>query len=174
MRPEAEYIAQRAIKAPGTMVYAYQRGDDVPAGAVENWELSVGDDGDVLPVNTGIIPRPADDASRGEWEGYVIGQGTNTEDARAMSLDELRDAYAEGDAEQPATVLPDPTNPQRPADSEKKAAWISYVEAKGADSAWANASDTTKADLMNWEPSNKADIVPGDTVAVAASDLANG
>lgn len=178
MRPPADYRAQRAIQAPGTMVYAFQRGDDVPAASVENWELTVGEDGDVLPVNADVIPRPEDDAERAAWEAYVIGQGTDTTDARAMSLDDLRSTYDADSAEQPVTVPDDGAT--RPADSDKKALWIDYVVASGGDPGWANADGTTKADLMNWQNDKRVDSGPdpelasGDPVAEHAGDLANG
>lgn len=185
MRPDPDYIAQRAIRAPGTMVYGFQRGQDVPASTVENWDLVIGEDGDVLPVNTGVVARPAVDSDdRAAWEGYVIGQGTSTADARAMSLDDLRAAYDPADAEEPVRALPDATRPQRPADSDKKAVWVDYAIATGADSGWANASDTTKADLMNYQNDRRVDAGPdpelgnpgqsGDPIAEHASDLANG
>jgi hypothetical protein len=179
MQENFEYIAQRGIKAPGTMVWAYQRGDGVPTGAVENWELAVGEDGDVLPVNTGVVARPEDDADRTAWEAYVIGQGTSTDEARAMSLDDLRGTY-DPDDDQPVRSLTDSGSPQRPADSDKKAAWVAYVTAMGADESWANASDTTKADLMNWQNDRRIDSGPepaassGDPIAENAGELANG
>lgn len=178
MRPPVDYVAQRAIQAPGTMVYAFQRGDDVPAASVENWELSVGEDGDVLPVNADVIPRPEDDAERAAWEAYVIGQGTDTADARAMSLDDLREAYDADTAEQPVTAPAD--GPRRPADGDVKAEWIAYAVAIGADRGWANDSATTKANLMNYQNDKRVDSGPdpelasGDPVAEHAGNLANG
>jgi hypothetical protein len=47
---------------------------------------------------------------------------------------------------------PAPEPPERPADSALKADWVDYAVAAGADYEWAHAKDTTKDDLIAWEP----------------------
>jgi hypothetical protein len=47
---------------------------------------------------------------------------------------------------------PAPEPPERPADSALKADWVDYAVKAGADYEWAHAKDTTKDDLMGFEP----------------------
>lgn len=42
--------------------------------------------------------------------------------------------------------------PDRPAESARKPEWVEWAIAAGADPAWANSDDTTKADLIAWQP----------------------
>lgn len=175
------FVALVPLRAPGTMVYGFQRGDGVPEGTVTAWELEVGVD--VAPLNTGAVPRPEDDADRAQWEAYAIGQGVDAEQARAASLDELRETpepETQDNGDQAAILpLPDPTaGPVRPDADAKKAEWVTYTKEVGADATWADDRSTTKADLMDFEP--KSDAVTsepvttppiGDTVAENASEL---
>lgn len=174
MQTNDEYEALTDIQAPGTMVFAYRTGDGVPASAVDNWELRVGEQ--VRPRNTGVIPRPADDADRRAWEAYAIGQGMATEDAQAASLEDLRAAYPETDDEPEVRDLPSPTD--RPADGDVKADWVRWAVASGADETWATDKGTTKAELMDWTPPDRSDRGPdpevGDPVALSATQQANG
>lgn len=171
MKTPGDYIAQKRIGAPGTMVAAYQAGDEVTADVVEAWGLSVPDQ--VKPVDGYEAPRPAEESTdRAAWEAYVMGQGTLLEDARAASLGELRGLY--DPPERPAHEVADaavaagqvqPIPPDEPAPAPRpeplprpnagalKSAWVEYVESAGADPGWASADTTTKDDLMGWEPS---------------------
>lgn len=175
------FIALRALRIPGTMAWGFQPGDGVPQATVDNWGLEIGVD--VMPRDTGVVPRPADDADRSEWEAYAIGQGMDPETARNASLSELK-GIPEPDPEEPPQPLPDPNAPpERPAPDALKADWIAYVVAMGADETWANDRSTTKADLQDYEP--KRDFPPagtdtvvtppanGDTVAEQATDIQN-
>ena len=52
-------------------------------------------------------------------------------------------------ASDPANT-PAADGPDRPAESAKKAEWVTYVIAAGAPEEWARDDDTTKADLIAW------------------------
>lgn len=167
-----EYEALQKIQAPGTLVIAYQPGDPVLADVVTEWGLT---EDQVKPVEGYTPPRPDEESGdRALWEAYVVGQGTNLDDARAASLDELKAMYeAPPEPEIPAWEINDARETQerveaaassatpvdagapavvdRPADSANKADWIVYVISHGGDSEWANASSTTKGDLQAWQ-----------------------
>ncbi len=169
-----DFIAQKRIARPGTYVAGYQAGDPVPAQVVKDWELVVGDDGDVQIADDYQAPRPVEDSNdRASWEAYVVGQGTTLEDARAASLPELRGMYPAPPApETPAwqvndatggatpvtaAVVPTPSaapevSVERPADNALKAEWVEYVVQAGGNSDWARDPSTKKDDLMAWEP----------------------
>lgn len=161
-----EYTALHGIAAPGTSVYGYQRGAAVSAGVVESWDLIVGEandpDADVvagdLPADTPaevLVPRPDEGANRAAWEGYAIANGVPAGAAAEMAIEDLQ-AVGTGEALVAAGLM-------RPADSAPKSEWIQFVLALGADEAWAKAA--TKADLQAY------DVRPGDTVAMAATEL---
>jgi hypothetical protein len=170
MRENFPYVALRPIKQPGTLLTPYHAGDGMPASAVDDWELVVGED--VMPTNTKVIPRPEGDASRAEWEAFAIGQGWNSADAADATLTELRKIPAPDD-QTAAEPLPDPTAPPaRPDESAAKSEWITYVVSQGADEEWANTRSTTKADLMAYEASDTRR--PADEVADAVDEQANG
>lgn len=168
----SEYVALVPIQAPGTLVMAYRPGDPVAADVVTEWGL--GED-QVRPEADYEAPRPVEDSEdRAAWEAYVIGQGTSVEDARAASLEDLRDMYeppaepetpvwvlndeketqervaAAGSAATPVSAPVPVSDPDRPADSAVKADWVAYVIDQGGDRAWAEDSSTTKEDLKNW------------------------
>lgn len=168
----SEYYALRSLGAPGTLSYGYHRGDVVEAPVVENWGLVLDEDvsteqpgTDAPAVRTG--ERPGPEATRADWEAYAIANGMDADRAREVSQDELEDVQ-QADAER--------VDSDRPSDSAKKADWIAYVVANGGDETWANASDTTKADLQGWM--NQGGSLPapdeGDPVAVDANNRANG
>ncbi len=142
--------ALRTIHIPGTLAAGYQRGHFLPDSVAESWGLVEGEDyatempGDDDPGPVAVA-RPADDSDRGAWVAYAISQGADPDEAREMQLSELMDAYPE------LTPDGDPM-PERPAESAKKAEWVEFVIAAGADEEWARSSDTTKADLQEWEP----------------------
>lgn len=160
MKLPGDYTALERIGTPGNpWVTGYQPGDDVPAGAVENWALEVGKQ--VALNETYQPPRPAEDSdNRATWEAYVIGQGTDLDAARAASLDDLRGLYeAPAEPAPQPVIVPDDVQPagtERPADGALKAAWVEYVVTAGADEQWANDPATTKADLVAWSPSGNA------------------
>jgi hypothetical protein len=52
----------------------------------------------------------------------------------------------------PVEGTPDGDDRDRPAESARKSEWVAYVVDSGGDRAWANADDTTKADLIEWKP----------------------
>lgn len=177
-----DYVALTQISAPNSYVYAYSPGDLVTEQVVTDWGLVRGEQ--VEPVDGYKPPRPAEDSTdRAAWEGYVTGQGTTLDDARAASLAELRDMYPAPEPEPtpawqvndgmsgatpvnatnvpvPTTVNPDDIPaadaPERPAASAPKAEWVEYVVAAGGSEEWARNSDTTKADLTAWEPGRNA------------------
>ncbi|WP_328344797.1 hypothetical protein [Micromonospora sp. NBC_00421] len=149
MRAPAEYIAQQPIQVNG--VRAYNPGDDVPASAVSNLGLVVGEH--VLPVHAGVIERPAGNARRADWEAYWLGQGMPREDIDGMTRDELAGRPPEvlgGDPDLNAAVhvvpdpLPDvvavqaaeqtaePVEPvERPAQNARKPEWVAYAVWRG-------------------------------------------
>lgn len=147
MRPSPEYIAQQQINHNG--VRAYNPGDDVPASAVDNLGLTVGVE--VLPAHADVIPRPAGNARRAEWEAYWLGQGMPREEVDGMTRDELA-------AKEPEVIRPDPdpndavsVNPNptpdviagqateqtnqpavdRPGQNARKADWVAYAVYRG-------------------------------------------
>jgi hypothetical protein len=166
-----KYTALHGITAPGTLVFGYRYGDTVEASVVENWGLVVGRD-----VIEGALPdddtptvspaRPGPESNRATWEAYAVASGMTEKQAAEASLDDLQ---AERDAKGKPV--------ERPADSAKKADWVTYVVKLGADKAWANDDTTTRADLQAWHADTPAENVPatptgpvvGDTVAVAAT-----
>lgn len=165
------YIAMGTISAPGTLVAGYRRGDPVPDSVVENWNLVVGEDvadGD-LPEVDGSSPmrRPGVEDTRATWERWAVANGMSPEDAATVSQEELEDT---GPSDEGA-----PSDPDRPADSAKKAEWVAYVQGRAGDDeqtvAWAGDDSTTKAQLQAWQPGQ---TVVGDPVALAATEQANG
>ena len=170
MRPNPEYTALTVINAP-TGVRAYNPGDDVPASAVENLGLVVGQQ--VLPANVHIVPRPAGNARRAEWEAYWLGQGLDQEEVDGMTRDEMAAREPEFEvAEQPfdaGGVLPggvqlvaDPqgdtvaeqateqtTIPEPPGSDAKKADWVAYAVSRGMDEQ--TAKDSTIPMLQDFD-----------------------
>lgn len=161
MRAPADYIAQQKISHNG--VTAYNPGDDVPASAVENLGLTVGVE--VLPAHAGVIPRPAGNARRAEWERYAIGQGMTPEEAADLTRGDLIARYPDG--EQPTTVNPDPApdlvaeqateqtngtagdDMEPPARDARKADWVAYAVARGMPAEV--AEDSTIAQLSGYD-----------------------
>lgn len=164
------YIAMGTLSAPGTLVAGYRRGDPVADSVVENWGLVVGEDvaeGE-LPEVAGPAPmvRPGVEDTRATWERWAIANGMSEEDAAQVSQEELEDT---GPSDEGA-----PSDPDRPADSAKKAEWVAYVQGRTDDEAvqeWATDDSTTKAQLQAWTPGQP---VVGDPVALAAAEQANG
>lgn len=146
MRTPAAYIAQQPIAVNG--VRAYNAGDDVPASAVDNLDLTVGVE--VLPARPDIVERPTGNAKRVDWEAYWLGQGMTQTDIDGMTRDELA-------AKEPEVIVPDvdpnaavhlvenptpdlvaaqatePTRDavERPAQNARKADWVEYAVYRG-------------------------------------------
>lgn len=173
----SDFVALHPINAPGSYARGYNAEDLVPAQVVDDWDLAVGVD--VKPAEGYEAPRPDDDNNdRAAWEAYVMVKGTSADDAKAASLDELRGMYDPPPPPEPpahdlpASVAPEGVDgtglqnawkpvaglrndraydePDRPAQSARKADWIEYVVARGADRDWADMA--TKDDLVTWEP----------------------
>lgn len=125
MRPTMEFVARQAISHNG--VRAYNPGDDVPASAVENLGLTVGVD--VLPAHSGVIPRPAGDARRAEWEAYWLGQGVPQEDIDGMTLADLAAWRPAGPNQGEAAVAG--LVAERPGPNARKAEWVEYAAHRG-------------------------------------------
>lgn len=170
-----DYVARKALFAPGTSVAGYQRGHAVPESVVENWGLEVGDtdeadvsEGTTLSENEAEKPmqRPGPEATRSTWEQWAVANGMSQEDAAAAAQEALEKVGAKKTVEEPiaAEQSEQGTVVARPADSAPKADWIAYVVASGGDEQWANDSTTTKANLQAWAPAT------GDTVAESASE----
>lgn len=83
----AEYVAQRTIQVNG--INAYQPGDEVAQGAVDNLGLSVGADGDVLPLQGTLLPMPAKNAKRDDWVAFAISRGTSEAELDDLGRDEI-------------------------------------------------------------------------------------
>lgn len=159
--------ALRTLHIPGTLAPGYFRGHEVPDPVVQSWGLVENEDVSADPPGDEsapvVVARPVDDSSRSEWLGYVIARGTDPDEAAQLPLDELMGLYPEQDA----------VAAERPAESAKKAEWIDYVIAQGGDAAWARSGDTTKADLVDWQPVPPAEAGTTDPAADqgnAASD----
>lgn len=145
MRPVQQYIAQQQINHNG--VRAYNPGDDVPESAVDNLGLTVGVE--VLPAHADVIPRPAGNAKRAEWEAYWLGQGMPQSDIDGMTRDELA-------AKEPEVIQSDPNGAvtltsapapdvvaeqatdqtarqpvERPGQNARKPEWVAYAVYRG-------------------------------------------
>lgn len=97
MPARAEYVAQRTIEVNG--IPGYQAGDEVYASVVENLGLSVGSDGDVLPLQGTLLPKPGKGAKRGEWVAYALSQGVSQDDIDAMTVADLAAFFEDDDGE---------------------------------------------------------------------------
>ncbi|MFI6228628.1 hypothetical protein ACIBCR_15105 [Micromonospora echinospora] len=148
MRPSPQYIAQQAIAHNG--VRAYNPGDDVPESAVNNLGLTIGVE--VLPAHADVIPRPAGNAKRAQWEAYWLGQGMPQADIDEMTRDELaaREPEVIQPPEvaqaQPVTAAPNPAPDviaeqatdqtvgqpvERPGQNARKSDWVNYAVYRG-------------------------------------------
>lgn len=165
MRPPADYTAQTVIMSNG--VRAYNPGDDVPASAVENLGLVVGRD--VMPAGVDVVPRPAGNAKRADWEAYWLGQGLSQDEVDGMTRDEMAAREPEIEVSEeppPPVVVAEPANPQpdvvaeqaaeqtaaanvmeRPGQNARKADWVEYAVWRGMDRA--TAEDSTIAQLAD-------------------------
>jgi hypothetical protein len=86
MRSPQEFVAKTAIAGPNG-VRAYNAGDDVPASAVANLKLVVGQD--VIPSSPEILPRPPKSASRADWDAYWRAQGLDQDERDGMTRDDM-------------------------------------------------------------------------------------
>ncbi|WP_045740871.1 hypothetical protein [Actinoplanes rectilineatus] len=166
MRPNAEYTAVTAIQGPNG-VRAYNPGDDVTADAVQNLGLVVGRE--VLPANVNVIPRPAGNARRHEWEAYWLGQGLDQAEIDDMTRDQMADRQPVFDVD-PTVVegvqvvdepLPDAVaeqaaeqanTPEPPTQDAKKPEWVKYAIARGMNEQ--TAKDSTVAQLQDFDYDN--------------------
>jgi hypothetical protein len=162
--------ALHTLSAPGSLVAGYQRGDEILPSVVQAWGLGPDDVSDDYPgvaAEAPAVPRPVDDSDRGAWVAYAVSRGMDPEEADRTNLSDLMDAY-------PEDAPPASADHPRPADSARKSDWVTYVndhpQATAEDQAWAGDDATTKAELQAWQPSAQV----GDTVAVAATEQANG
>jgi hypothetical protein len=163
MRPTAEYTALTVIHVNG--IRGYNPGDDVPASAVENLGLTVGQD--VLPAGVHVIPRPAGNAKRAEWEAYWLGQGLDQDEIDGMNRDQMAARKPEFTLD-PGTAVPgvqtvdnpapdvvavqatEQTNtPQPPGRDALKADWVAYAVARGLDEQ--TAKDSTIPQLQDFD-----------------------
>lgn len=175
----AEFVALHTINAPGSYARAYNTGDPVTAQVVADWELVVGADvkpadGYVPPWPADDADRATWEAyvvARGTSTGDA--QAASLDELRGMyppppppeppAHDLPASVSAEGvdgtGVQHPTPVTADNTpgpasepadGPERPAQSARKAEWIEYVVALGADREWADMA--TKDDLIMWEP----------------------
>ncbi len=104
MRSPQDFIAKVAIAGPNG-VRAYNAGDDVPASAVANLRLVVGEQ--VVPSSPDVLPRPAGNASRADWEAYWRAQGLDADELDGMTRDEM--AAKEPLVEAPEQIVPSAT-----------------------------------------------------------------
>ena len=81
----AEYVALQNIPENG--VWAYREGDPVPAGAVENLGLVIGEA--VGASGLAMMAKPAKNASRAAWAAYAVDQGHKQDDVDSMTRDQL-------------------------------------------------------------------------------------
>lgn len=134
MRPKADFIAQQIIKT-STGARAYNPGDDVTAAAVENLGLVIGEQ--VLPANVHVIPRPAGNAKRADWEAYWLGQGLDREEVDGMTRDQMADrdpVFDVPDDVNDAVNInpnPQPVTVPLPHSNATKAEWVEYAVARG-------------------------------------------
>lgn len=119
MRPPADYVALRDLKAPGSdYVYALRTGDELTeiARANSGWVVGV----DVQPLRDDSMPRPADDAPRSAWQDYAVVRGVPYSEAVDLDTAELRERIeTQPEAEEETGVRPEP--------GDRKAAWVSYA-----------------------------------------------
>lgn len=178
MRAPQDFIALTAIPGPNG-VRAYNAGDDVPASAVANLNLVVGQD--VRPSSPDVLPRPAGNAARANWDAYWRAQGLSGDELDGMTRDEMaakEPLVAEQEPIVPSpSVLPgepvggvvrfvQPDNvarqaaeqgagpltegaPDRPSDSAVKADWVDYAVGRGMPRD--AAEEATKKDLQEYD-----------------------
>ena len=81
-------------------VHAYAEGDPVPAGAVENLGLVVGED--VTPSGLSLLPKPTKNAKRSDWAAYALDQGVAADEVDALTRDQLAARFDEENRGVPA------------------------------------------------------------------------
>lgn len=87
----SEYVARQVIDVNG--VRAFNPGDPVPAGVVDNLGLVVGED--VLPSDLKLLPKPARNAKRADWAAYALSQGMGGAELDGMGRDEIAARFEE-------------------------------------------------------------------------------
>ncbi|MEU4558525.1 hypothetical protein AB0F72_09045 [Actinoplanes sp. NPDC023936] len=164
MRPNAEYTALTVILGPNG-VRAYNPGDDVHASAVENLGLVVGRD--VLPANVHVIPRPAGNAKRADWESYWLGQGVDQAEIDDMTRDQMATREPVFEVAEPVDGVQDVANPgpdtvaeqateqtntpEPPGSDAKKADWVAYAIGRGMDEQTAKDSTVAQLQAFNYD-----------------------
>ncbi|MEU7170311.1 hypothetical protein ABZ949_02320 [Micromonospora tulbaghiae] len=112
MRPNHEYRALTVINVAG--VRAYNPGDDVPASAVDNLGLVVGEH--VRPANADVIPHPGGNAKVADLRKFALGQGVDPEVVEEMTRAQILDRFPPAEAAEPAAPPPS-VNVDAPAES---------------------------------------------------------
>jgi hypothetical protein len=113
VRPPADYVALHRIPDSGPA--AYQRGDDVAADALDRWGLVVGED--VIPARPDVLPRPAANAPRSEWEAYALGRGVSRDELDELTVANIRSRFPDTDEDRSEAVrLDDYPDRLRPVD----------------------------------------------------------
>lgn len=165
MREDYDYIANGVLHTP-TGVRAYNPGDGVPADAVEQFGWKVGTD--VLAARPDVIPRPAGNARRADWEQYWLAQGVPQDEVDGMTRDEMAhreppasqnagEQTAQVAAGQPQTDVvaaqaaeqTDTAEVPEPGPDARKADWVAYAVARGMDEK--TAADSTVAQLRDFD-----------------------
>lgn len=110
VRPMYSYTATHRIPDSGPA--AYQRGDDVTADAVERWGLVIGED--VIAARADVVPRPAVNAGRADWETYAKARGLT--DLDDLTVADIRAKFPEGDEPESFVRLDDVPDRLHPVD----------------------------------------------------------
>jgi hypothetical protein len=181
-----DYRAKVRISPPNSYVNAYGPGDLVTEEVVANWGLVRGEDVEPVddykpprPAETstdraaweafvtgqGTTLEDARAASLAELRdmydapepeptpAWQVNDGM-TANATPVSSDNVPTPAATH-TDGPGTGDTQPS-PERPPTSAAKADWVDYVIGAGGNEEWARAKDTTKDDLMAWEPGRNA------------------
>lgn len=162
MRTREEFLAMHTINVGG---YAgYRAGDGITRDVVERLGLTVGVD--VRPANADVVPRPAGNARRADWEAYALGQGLDSEEIDSMSVTDLRNRFPEGaPTAEPTVDVADPvavnaaeqiaaageadTTDQAPARNASKSDWVAWVMGQGHDLTEDQAKAMTRDQLAD-------------------------
>lgn len=121
MRPNADYVALRDIKVPGSYAYAARAGDDVTEVQRINLGLAVGVD--ITPLTREAMPRPEAEADRRAWQDYAVVRGVPYTEAVNLDRGELIKRVESADKQEA-----EPLNAGRmPEESARKDAWSEYA-----------------------------------------------
>lgn len=170
MRPGADYVALRDIKAPDSYAYAARAGHDVTEMQRVNLHLTVGVD--VLPLTTTAMERPADDADRRQWQDYAVVRGVPYDEAvnldRAELLSRIKDAEKQDAEPLSAGTMPGKTDK---ADRWREYAALEILRRTGGtvthDEARERVKNRTRNDLID---AFGPDAAPGAEADLIATD----